>query len=364
MTRSQNDDDERVRNNMIKHFIFLVIFLISAPDNGYESELELLREDRYKTFYKIAYSSLARMSKARAWRTVAQGVEEITIRSSADSTMQRALFYNSGSSHTKPLLLVLHSWSADYMQHFSIPYGVWAEKNDWVFIHPDYRGAYTNPKSTASELAIQDILDALAWAKANARIDTTRVYITGFSGGAMTTLIMVGRYPELWTAAAAWVPVYDLVEWYQTTKGARHDYSGYIENSCGGPPVNGNSAEKECRKRSVSSYLSNARRKEVHVYIATGIEDNFVPPSHSIRAFNDLAYRRDRIPEKYYTFIDKNHRLPPAMTGYFADSLYTDAGRYVLFEKKSRNAILKIFDGRHDVIYNAGLFWLSKQKKD
>ncbi|WP_394367509.1 hypothetical protein [Legionella israelensis] len=40
----------------------------------------------------------------------------------------------------------------------------------------------------------------------------------------MMTLNMVGRYPELWTAAVAWVPVYHLVAWYATTRHATHDY--------------------------------------------------------------------------------------------------------------------------------------------
>lgn len=324
---------------------------------------KLLTQGRYKTFYKIAASSLMGLPKRAAWRTAAPEVEVVTITSTADSSLQPALFYSSGSPHPKPLLVVLHSWSADYLQHFSIPYGVWAVENDWVFVHPNYRGPYTNPDATGSELAVRDVLDAVAYAREHARVDDSRIYVTGFSGGGMMTLIMVGRYPRLWAGAAAWVPVYDLVDWYQVTKGATHDYSGYIEQSCGGPPLPGTPAEAECRKRSARTYLKRAKWKRVQVYIATGIRDNFVPPSHTLRAFNDLARWRDRIRRKEIEYINEHHALPEDLAGEYADSLYADAGVKLLFERQSRNAVIKLFEGRHDVIYNAGLLWLSRQKR-
>ena len=62
-------------------------------------------------------------------------------------------------------------------------------------------------------------------------------------------------------------------------------------------------------------------------------------------------------------FIDKYRRLPRHLRGEFPDSLYTDAGLRLLFEKVSKTVTLKIFDGKHDVIYNAGLYWLSKQRR-
>lgn len=341
---------------------FISIGISCADHPSSMAASRLLTEYHYKTFYRIANSRLASIPKWEAWKTAVPGIEEISIRSTYDSSSQPALFFDSGSDRDKPLLLVLHSWSANYLQHFSIPYGVWARRNDWVLIHPDYRGAFTNPKATASEHAQQDILDALSWAMAHARIDRRRVYVAGFSGGAMVTLLMVGRYPEVFAGAVAWVPVYDLVDWYTTTKGARHDYSDHIENSCGGPPIDTGKAQEECRKRSVSTYLKNARGKAVQVYIATGIRDNFVPPAHSIRAFNDLAADGDRMTNEQIKFIEERAAIPPGLSGAENDSLFADVDREVLFRRTSGNATLTIFDGRHDVIYNAGLLWLSRQK--
>ncbi|NLE02033.1 MAG: prolyl oligopeptidase family serine peptidase [Fibrobacter sp.] len=303
------------------------------------------------------------MTKKQAWKTVVPQVKHVTIRSTFDSTDQPALFYNSGSDKKKPLLLALHSWSEDYLSRLSIPYGIWAVKNDWVMIHPHYRGTFTNSSATLSESAVQDIIDAVDYAKKNALIDESRIYVCGFSGGAMATLVMVGRYPKIWAAASAWAPVYDLSQWYQTTKKASHNYSRHIKNSCGGPPLPGTEAETECRKRSVSTYLSNARGQKVPVYIAAGIKDRFVPPGHSLQSFNDLADKQDWIAEEDITYINNYHTLPQYLRDSVSDPLFEDAGFKVLFSRKSSDVTLQIFDGDHDIIYNAGLYWLSQHRK-
>ncbi len=343
---------------------FSVLFLLNilcAAER--EQTAHLIGEDTYKTFYQLAASPVMKMSKEAAWKTAVPQIKHVLIKSTVDGTRQPALFYDSGSKDKKPLLLALHSWSADYQHQYSIPFGIWAVKNDWVFIHPDYRGAFTNKSATASEPAIQDILDALTYAISHARVDSDRIYITGFSGGAMVTLIMVGRYPQLWAGAAAWVPVYDLAKWYQELRKSGYNYTVHIRNSCGGPPLEGSESFLECRRRSASSYLSNAYGKRVPVYIAAGINDNFVNPSHSIMAFNDLAEKEERITESDMSYIDKFRRIPDNLAASFHDSLFADVRLPLLFERKSNSVILKIFDGKHDIIFNAGLYWLSKQSK-
>ncbi|MBZ0158011.1 MAG: prolyl oligopeptidase family serine peptidase [Alphaproteobacteria bacterium] len=355
---------------MRKSFVFLTtIFILIGlalflPDGEEEKQkVTLVKGREYETFSRLAKSPLKKIPDLRAWKKIVPEVTTIAIKSSTGQTNQPALFYDSGSARKKPLLLVLHSWSEDYRQYFSIPYGIWAVKNDWVFMHPDYRGAFTNPEATASETALRDILDAVEYAKKNARIDESRIYIAGFSGGAMATLIMVGRYPELWAGAVAWVPVYDLTEWYTTTRNARHGYARQIANSCGGTPLPGTKAARECRKRSPSTYLKHARGKNVPVYIAVGIDDRFVPPGHAIMAFNDLAAEEDRISRADIEYINARHQLPPRLSGEYSDTLYADAGVKLLFERESAHAVLKIFEGGHDVIYNAGLYWLSTRRK-
>ncbi len=343
--------------------IIAPIWIVLNTVYGQGSLPELLTRDEFQSFYDIANSPLASIPGKTAWTKAVPGIDSVAITSSSDGKAQPALFYDSGSPQKKPLLVVLHSWSADFMQHFSIPYGVWSLKNDWVFIHPDYRGPYDNAEATASEAAVRDILDAVEYAKKRSRVDEQRIYLTGFSGGAMTTLIMVGRFPDIWAGAAAWVPVYDLVDWYYTTKGAIHDYSHHIENSCGGPPLEGTAAYAECKKRSVSSYLKKARGKEVQVYIAAGIRDNFVPVGHAVRAFNDLANSPHLIPDSTIDYLNREMRVPPQLKGTYYDSLFSAVGHELVFERSSGNVTLKIFEGRHDVLYNPSLLWLSRQSR-
>ncbi len=315
---------------------------------------------RFTTFMELAESPLSDLPKMEAWRQEVPGIREVRISSSADGSEQPALFYDSGSDRRKPLLVVLHSWTADYRQHFSIPYGAWAAANDWVLVHPNYRGDFDRPEATLSELAVSDVLDALRWAREHARIDSDRVYLAGFSGGAAAVLTMVGRRPELWTAAVAWVPVYDLVEWWGTIR--EHDdlhYAANIVASCGGEPRAGTQAERECRRRSPSSYLEQARGTGVEVLIATGVDDWFVPPSHALRAFNALALPEGRLSMDEIEAISVDGRIPESLDGEAENPLFDAAGKELLLERTSGQAVLWVFEGSHDVVYNAGLRWLA-----
>lgn len=325
-------------------------------------ELKLIEKDEFKTLTRFSKTPLKKMPELKAWKKAVPEVSVISIESTHDSSNQKALFYNSGSRRKKPLLMVLHSWSEDYKQSFGIPYGIFAVENDWVFIQPDYRGAFTNQQATASDAAIKDILDALEYAGKNANIDSSRVYLAGFSGGGMAALIMAGRYPDKWAGVVSWGAVYDLVDWYKHARNATHHYSRDIAASCGGPPLPGTEEERECLKRSPSAYLRSASGK-VPVYIAVGLDDTFVPPSHSLRAFNDLAANEGRLSNHEIEFISKEHSLPAQFRSAHEDRLFEDAGVPFLYERESNGAILKIYKGRHDVVYNAGLAWLAGQKR-
>ena len=116
-----------------------------------------------------------------------------------------------------------------------MPYAIWAKRYDWAFIQPNYRGAFDNPEAMASDMAVQDIIDAVNFAKGDANIDASRIYLVGSSGGAMTALVAASRRPDIWAGVAAWVPVFDLVDWYKfTTQYPERYYLGNVECACGG----------------------------------------------------------------------------------------------------------------------------------
>ena len=109
-------------------------------------------------------------------------VRAIKYLSSADETMQPSLFYDPGGNDLKPLLIALHSWSGDYTQA-NPAYGIWCIAKKWVLMHSDFRGVNQRPEACGSELAVQDIVSAVEYAKKNCKIDENRIYLIGASGG-------------------------------------------------------------------------------------------------------------------------------------------------------------------------------------
>ena len=47
----------------------------------------------------------------------------------------------------RPLLVALDSWSEGYKQTESVIYSEWAIANDWIFVHPHFRGPNVKPES-------------------------------------------------------------------------------------------------------------------------------------------------------------------------------------------------------------------------
>ncbi len=303
-----------------------------------------------------------------AWREQVPEIDSIEIASSADDAAQPALYYDSGSEREKPLLLVLHSWSTDYLQNIDIPLGQFAVANDWVFMHPNFRGQNDGrPESTASDLAIADMQDALDYALDNARIDRSRIYLLGYSGGALNAMHLASRNPDLFAGVSLWVPVYDLVSWYRWNAERGEKYAGEIAQACGGEPTPGTDAHEECAKRSAKAHIDDAAGK-VRVRIAHGIGDQTVPPGQALHAFNNLADEADRIPQAQIDQLMADRRVPDALGARSIHAQedharFDEAGAPVLLHLKSGLAELILFDGEHDMLYRPGLEWLAEQER-
>jgi hypothetical protein len=177
-------------------------------------------------------------------------------------------------------------------------------------------------------------------------------------------LVLAGKHPDVWAGVVSWVPIYDLVDWYEWLRkhAPERHYASEIAAACGGPPNRGTSAETECKRRSPSQYLSRARGR-VPVYLGVGIWDHLVPPNHALRAFNDLAGPDERIANDDLQQLDQTRRIPERLGFSGARPLYERAGTKVLFERSSLGSTVVIFQGGHDVIYNAGLAWLGEKKR-
>jgi dipeptidyl aminopeptidase/acylaminoacyl peptidase len=290
---------------------------------------------------------------------------DIVILSSKDASAQRAIFYvppgaEAGAAGPKvPLVVFLHSWSTDYKTVG--PALEESKRRGWIFVGPNFRGPNETPEACASDLATQDILDSVAYARKQARVDEKRIYLVGSSGGGQISLLMATRAPQLWSAVSVWVPITDLAAWYEFSKATGSQYFQMMDKCLGGPPDTPQRAA-EYRRRSSLFYLSKAAG--IPIAIDSGLRDghagNAVPLSQSLLAFNELA-RANGVPDKALSLeqIDiftRESRVPAELTA----EKETEAGRKeaVLFRRRAGPVRLTIFDGGHSVDVPTSFRWL------
>ena len=194
------------------------------------------------------------------------------VKSSKDGAEQPCWFWapEKAKSEPVPLVVTFHTWGGDYKQvsHFG---GVLdhARKVGWAMVGPNARGPNWTPPACGSDLVVSDVLDAVEYAKSHAKIDTSRIYMIGGSGGGHLTLLMAGRAPEVFAGAVAFCPITDLAQWWRERGAPGAHAAAYAQNivaSCGGTP-----AEKpeEYANRSPMTWLKRARDAGVPVYICT-----------------------------------------------------------------------------------------------
>jgi len=284
-----------------------------------------------------------------------------TLISSADGTEQPFYWYDPGVDAPVPLVVVLHSWSASCRWRSPATSVIdHCKKQAWAMVYPNFRGPNVRPEACGSDLAVQDILDTIEWAKKTRPIDTDRVYIIGGSGGGYMSLLMVGRHPDVFAGAAAFCPITDLARWQAESTERKNRYANDIVAACGGLP---SERGEEYAKRSALTYLPRARG--VPVYIATGIHDGHtgsVPVGHSIRAYNALADEQDRIAEADIAMIEAKECVPEALQSQVTDPFY-DQKRRVHLRATSASVRLTLFEGGHAGNNAAGLDFLSRQRK-
>ena len=288
----------------------------------------------------------------------------IDVPSSKDGTPQKVIYWRPASAAhdvagpALPLIVFLHSWSGGFEQ--GPPWIDQAKKLGWVLVAPDFRGMNNRPEACASDLASQDILDAVAFARHDARVDASRIYLVGGSGGGHMSLVMAARAPDLWAGVSAWVPISDLAAWHAESKTRKNNYAKMLEQCCGGAP--GPTTEAAYRHRSPLFHLAAA--KGVPLDINAGIHDGHtgsVPVSHSLRAFNVLASADKQVAPEDIDFMVREQKIPAALGGEKQDD--PERQKPVLFRRSSGNARVTIFEGGHDSEATAALLWLSRQRR-
>lgn len=289
------------------------------------------------------------------------GVEDVRITSTADGSSQPAL-WAAPPGPGAPLLVVVHSWSTGYEQELNIPLAQWAEQVGWGYVQPDFRGVNDDPAATGSALAVQDVLDAVDFAITTGGVDPDRVYVLGFSGGGMMSLLLAGTHPDRFAGAVSWVPIHDLGTWYAYNRAEQPQraYAGQIAASCGGDPTTDRDAAASCAARSPATVLPAAAAAGVPVYLGAGVDDDIVPPSDAALTFNALAAPGDRLGPEAVDAL-RQGQLPADLGGRIeTETWFSPDDPDVLFARTSAAVTLVVFRGGHAMVYYPGLEWLAR----
>lgn len=290
---------------------------------------------------------------------------EVTIVSSLDGAEQPCRIWIPPDAEPTPLLVSLHTWSSDYRQDRSR----WvreAQQRGWIYLQPNFRGANVRPEACGSELARQDVLDAIDWTLQQAAVDATRIYLAGVSGGGHMAMLMAGYHPERFSAVSAWVGVSDLAAWYEfhVRDGQPQRYAQMIAACCGGPPGASPEVDAEYHARSPIHHL--ARVGDLPLDLNAGVNDGktgSVPVLHTLNAFNVVAAANGFpvIPAAQMAELwDEGRLSEPAPSDVRPDPSYP---RDVLLRRVAGNARVTIFEGGHEALPSAACHWLERQRR-
>ena len=104
----------------------------------------------------------------------------VQVKSTFDGTTQPCYFWAPEAAKTNavPLIVGLHTWSFDYTatSHYKTVLD-YAKKRGWAMVGPNFRGPNKTPPACGGEPAVQDIVDAVNYARGPAKIDPAAVSI-------------------------------------------------------------------------------------------------------------------------------------------------------------------------------------------
>jgi len=258
-----------------------------------------------------------------------------------------------------PLVVLLHSWSYGLEQR-QLDLEEDAARRGWIVVVPDFRGRNDHPDACGSPLAQQDVLDAVQWVREHQSIDSSRIYVTGNSGGGFMTMLMVERAPQLWAAASAWVGISDLVAWYGSH--STDDYGAMMRKCLGGAPGTSTAITAEYQSRSPLARLGSA--VTVPIDLAAGRHDATVSIVHSLRAFNVVAKAVGGVAIGAVEIAELSGAGAALHHPMVSDTTTDPAfGRAIFLRRTAGASRITIFEGGHEWLPPVALAWLATHHK-
>jgi pimeloyl-ACP methyl ester carboxylesterase len=282
--------------------------------------------------------------------------EEFSVVSSIDGERQKAEICFS-QKKSSPLLVFFPAWNGGHPYYEEVKALV--KNKDWNLLVVKPRGA--NEGEIGSFRSIQDVLDAIDYARFNSLVDGNRIYGIGVSGGGYMALMTAMKYPNLFAGISVWAAMTDIQNWRNEmllrTYPQHRKYAQQINEALGDP-------EKNLRLYLKASpiYYAKTGKNPTKIDINAGITDGYhgtVAVAHSLEFYNLLASNDAKISKDDYERLvggDKDIFKLKIMDSSFQN-------RAVLYRKESNGIRLTVFDGDHEMIPNAAIEWLSKQRR-
>ena len=255
--------------------------------------------------------------------------KEIEVVSSLDSSIEKNLFFCPGKNDKNkniPLVVCLHSWSADrFNQTKLLPF---CKKRNWALLLPEFRGSncIDNPRAheaCGSQLACQDIIDAVYFVQKNCSINPKAVFLLGGSGGGHMALMTAAYKPGIWRGVSSWCPITDIALWHKYY-GQDKGYAPHMEACCGGKPGESPVIDYEYAKRSPMSYLN--KLTEVNLFIHHGRFDKSVPCIHTINLA--IALNVLNSTNFFFEIFDGGHEIIPQSAFAWFDQLFNEKSHF------------------------------------
>lgn len=286
--------------------------------------------------------------------------KEITIKSTKDRKLQKAYFYSSQGVEPRPLIVSLHTWSANYQQED--PISSQCVTKNYNYIHPDFRGPNYTFESCGSPLVISDIEDAINYSIKNGNVDLNNIHVIGVSGGGYATLLAYMKLKNTIRTFSAWSPISNLVDWFYESEGRNAKYAKHIAMSTSGgtfdnKPYNLNIEEAKMRSP-IHMSTPTEKRKFSKLFIYHGVHDGYtgsVPITHSINIYNKIIEDFKPNSEDHLISLKDTVKLLTyrCYAGVSNDFL---GERKIHYSKKYKDLVsIQIFEGTHEMLVNVAL---------
>lgn len=286
-----------------------------------------------------------------------------SIKSSLDGVTQVFYYSKSTSTAPQPLIVQLHSWSytADSLKTLGLD--IEANKKNYNYIFPNFRGVNNHAKACCSEFVINDIDEAIDWALKKMNVNKQQIFVVGYSGGGYATLAMFMRSRHNIRSFSAWASISDIVAWYGESLERKNKYAGEILKCLGATE---NFDTLKAKDRSPLFWKTPVKkRKKSTLQIFAGIHDGYgfdkpVPISHSVNFYNKmLSDFGEKDTASYVSAEDlavmlKTQSFPANNTGILL------GGKIVHYRKQSKNIMLTIFEGGHDMLSQQALEYIEQ----